>query len=293
MKNSIISVVAGLLWVPLAVSANGDAKDLVTLWRHHFTDVYVPPPQQQMHDVERLIRRQLEAEQPPAASEWAALGLSQHRLAVGERQFVVITEASSRREGRGMIVFAPDVKQGSTFLQIPHGRTDLYTGEIALELMQAHPIAAGIFSTTKRNVKLSGSDRLADMGKVRRSLFVAFTNAVSVLPREAQIVQLHGFAAGKRNGKAAANAKMIVSNGSPHPDDGVRALTRCLRTAFDGDVLLFPTEVDELGGTLNVTVQILEAVATTRFVHIEINKPTRSLLKKSPERRADLMACMG
>jgi len=221
-----------------------------------------------------------------AAAGWAAVDF---RLVKRERWWL-LEESAGRREGRGFF----GVSRGGgcgVLLQAPHGLWDLDTGEIALRLAARAPLAGFALNTLPRmptDHYASGFD-LADLDS---SFFQSVTRGFAHACPHGVVVQLHGFAQGKRRTAAGRQADWIVSGGVDWPAPDARALARCLGGAFDGQAALYPLQVQELGGTANAQGRLLRALGHGRFIHLEIARSQRRALLAEPARLEALAQCL-
>lgn len=209
-----------------------------------------------------------------------------------EREYFLLQESENRREGRGFYVFSVDAANSALVLQAPHGKSDLYTGKIATKLMTEHKIAAGAWNTAPRRFEQNDITVDADMGKHSNSFFAAFTQALGAERKNVTTLQLHGFSGANRNTEAGASADAIISPGVKKSNKLTDKYEACLRQQLDKNVLLYPRDVNELGGTLNISGEILRQYRSHGFIHLEINKGLRGELRKSRKLRAHLITCL-
>lgn len=193
--------------------------------------------------------------------------------------------------GRGLYAYRP----GGFALMIsaPHQFRDLRTGRIAGLLFDELGLEAAAFNTAPRDLRLADGS-LSDLGKLEGSHFNLFHIAFHGIRPASRIVQLHGFAREKRKSTAGRGADVIVSNGTRRPDQSAIEVTQCLRRA--GFMALhYPDEVNELGGTTNVTLaELIGAGAPVgTFLHVETSRELRDKLVVDEGLRFVFGSCLG
>lgn len=221
---------------------------------------------------------QLFADDAPQASTsaWAELGfrLSREQWR-GETVWLLRPETCS---GQGIYMFRPHVRS-RVVLQMPHQFKDLDTGRIGLALSYR----AAAWNSLPRDK--------ADLAHREDSFFHAFSRAFAAQMPHGRLVQLHGFAAGKRATAAARRARIILSAGQRRATPAVTALAACLRRFFPA-VRVYPDEVTELGGTSNAQGALLRASGHDGFVHLEMNRDLRRRLRDDSAQRQYLAQCL-
>lgn len=244
---------------------------------------YREPPPAEVDRARELFRRLLAGSTDADLTEaWAELGFTLRTIKDGGLSFRVLAEASARREGRGFYVF-PSEPRRSLLLQAPHTRGDLHTGEIALALLSRRP-AAVAFSTVPR--------RQIDLAHHGPSYWNALTEAFADVHPRGHVLQLHGFSPAKRQTAIARGLDFIVSNGTDKPDRTLRRYVACLETVFQATGGVYPDDVGELGGTLNLQGQTLERLGHGGFVHLEMNRELRRRLHEAPDQAVLLEQCL-
>ncbi|MBS3733085.1 MAG: hypothetical protein KGY42_09275 [Desulfobacterales bacterium] len=211
---------------------------------------------------------------------WKTLGFRAVRVKQEGREYVAVIEDGAKK-GRGFYLFA-DMPDSRTALMVPHGTKDLQTGKIGVKLMSGGEFVGGAFNTMPRYTESGDRNQKQDMAHAKGTYFVAYTKAFAdVFPR-GRLVQLHGFAKEKRETKAGRKADVIVSSGSAILPPDIYELTDCLRqTQFH--VALYPLEVGELGGTTNISGNVLQIFGHSGFVHFEMSYPLRKKMIGSPQ----------
>jgi hypothetical protein len=108
---------------------------------------------------------------------------------------------------------------------------------------------------------------------------------------DGQLLQLHGFTADKRKTPAGRQADMILSSGTRFPSFSLIQIRACLQEHLAGNIFLFPYDVEELGGTLNVIGDLMRSLGHPGFVHVEMGKPLRDLLRTDQTARKIVIRC--
>ncbi len=255
-------------------------------------DRYRPLGAAELREAEALFKEIFTAarlDERRLAAGWARLGYGLTEVPAAGGGWVGLVDVSGSCRGQGLYLVnrRPD---GPLVLLAPHAYHDLYTGEIAGGLLR-DDIALLAWNTAKRRLRGPGGV-LADLAKRRDSLFDALTRALLETRPRGRLIQLHGFAAGKRRTAAGAGAAVIVSGGSRWPTPAVEEVAGCLRSHIDGPVLVYPHQVGELGATTNAQGQTLRSLGHEGFVHLELNRSTREALRASPAARAAFSDCL-
>jgi hypothetical protein len=175
---------------------------------------------------------------------------------------------------------------------VPHGMKDYKTGRIGLRLFQEGGFSAGAWNTAPRYRKGGGARTDWDLAHLEDTFFTAFTRAFARARPAGRLIQVHGFAAEKRDTEAGASADLIVSPGGHALPPGFLALARCLEGSLALAVRVYPLEVRELGGTTNVSGRILRSLGHDGFVHLELAYPVRKRLLRDAPLRRDLIRCL-
>lgn len=247
---------------------------------------YLAPGKEEMGRAEALFMRLARGATPAeVAAEAEALEMDIARTG----SLVVVRESAAARRGRGFFVFRREA--GPDGLLVPHGFMDAMTRDIGAKLFEEGSFSAAAWNTVPRAYR-RGNERVhADLAHLPDSWFNAFARAVARSWPDGRILQLHGFAPSKRKNATAAEADMIISNGTRTPDEALRRSQRCLNGRL-GKVLLYPTDIRELGGTTNAQGITLRAHGYEGFVHIEASRALRQRLKDSAAARAILLECL-
>lgn len=118
----------------------------------------------------------------------------------------------------------------------------------------------------------------ADLTHLKQSLFTALAEAMKQLKRAGRIIQIHGFAAEKRQTVTAQQADVILSNGTAYPFPFMHKIQICLRDNAKILARLYGRDVFELGATTNQVAKRLKTRSdqfNTQFLHIELSDALR------------------
>ncbi len=204
-----------------------------------------------------------------------------------------LAEPNGTCTGRGAYLFRTDPASIPVALTAPHRGADRLTGELAGALFEEHPFAAAAWNSAPRR---GGEDcpHSGDIARLPTHYLTAFSLAFAQRHPLGRVIQLHGFDHARRNSLAAAEAGMILSDGSRDPSERLLDLADCLTGAFpDTKVAVFPIASDELGATTNAQGRALRAAGFTGFSHLELSESMRRRLMRNAEDRARLAACFG
>lgn len=203
---------------------------------------------------------------------------------------VLFREDERHHAGRGEYVIRNNERAEPLLIAAPHRGADRFTGTLAqLIFSETDAAAAGWNSAPRRG--LFGERN--DVAKLRRHPFTAFALAFAATYPNGRVVQLHGFDPERRRTKAAQSASVILSGGSAHPPQAVASVSSCLqRNNGMGQVMVYPTDVDELGATQNAQGQALREVGFAGFVHVELSLALRRQLVNHAELRKQFAGCL-
>jgi hypothetical protein len=245
---------------------------------------YRPPNATEIQEAEALFRRTFQGEQSQALqTAWQTQGFTMRTLTVGNTAFTVVQEDDNKRTGRGFYVFR-QTDALPIMLQAPHSFNDEYTGQIVRRLLlEGHYKAAG-WNTVSRHQ--------ADMAHIDNTLFQAFGRAFAKQYSTGTIVQLHGFAQGKRKSAKGKTADMILSATTRSPSQRLLEMGNCFKSQLTGFVVrIYPNEISELGGTTNSNAKDLRGWGFNSFLHVELSKPLREKLRNDKAVRQKLSVC--
>lgn len=253
---------------------------------------YSAPAAPELKQAETLFQRCLvQCGDAQTVEQWRQLGFEVIQAVHGGRPLVLIREQGDARRGRGFYAFRPG-SSSTTALQAPHSFKDEHTRQILLGLMAEGDFRAAAWNTVARNYVADGVSVDADMAHLQDTYFLAFSRAVARQFPSGKLVQLHGFSKAKRTSEAGAGADIIISSGSKQQGPLLLAAGARLKQANFGTVLLYPTEVNELGATTNTTGMALRALGHAGFLHLEMNESTRLAILNRPAVRASLIKCL-
>lgn len=283
---------AGLLLVLggfMAAPSYAGSDPLEWLERAWGAQEYVPPTASELEQAEEIFF-QLMRQRDPASTglDFAEIGYELHPL--GKELFVLAERADSKK-GRGLFLF----RSGSRLrlgLQAPHARADLHTGRILLKMLLDQPIATGALNTISRNAPIAEQGGVADMAHLDGTFFTAYSSAFARVHPKGRVVQIHGFAPGKRRTDAGRRSEAIVSSGERRPSLDAISIRECLNYRYIDAVSLYPINVFELGGETNTIGNMLRARGFFGFVHLELAPRPRQQLRRNPAARTDFMHCI-
>ena len=195
-----------------------------------------------------------------------------------------VREAPGRATGKGFYTIA---QHGApVLLQAPHRDEDVGTGTIVAQLMEEHDFKAAAWNTIPRWYDGVSGRVDADLAHIEVSHFNAFGLAFARVFPEGRVVQIHGFSREKRSTASGRSASIIVSSGTKLAGFAARMIADCLASTLTAEtVLLYPTQVRELGATTNTNAQALRANGFHNFVHIELSREMRDALVADPDLR--------
>ncbi|MBM3302255.1 MAG: hypothetical protein FJY85_20170 [Deltaproteobacteria bacterium] len=241
--------------------------------------------------VEKLFIQVLKGDRSaPVAADWTKLGVRMIRSTHNGRDFTVLIEDETHKYGRGFFVF-PQKPQQTIGLFAPHRFTDEMTGTIALSMALENSFTVIAWNTVKRSGGGEPPDYW-DLGKLRHTYFVALTRAFARAFPNGYHVQIHGYETEKRRTAAGDQSDAIVSSGANHPRGEILLLRDCLQGKGFGRILVYPTDVKELGATKNISGIVLREMGYRGFVHIEMNVELRKRLKDEGEARRIFAECL-
>ena len=273
--------------------ALAEVTTLETQWRNSQSPTYQAPSAAELAQAEQLFQRTFtRTTDATLAADWAVLGFQWERVDVNGRTFTVLRERPDQLQGRGFYAFSA-AADGAPILQAPHPLSDRHTGVIALRLFESGSFTAGAWSTAPRRYETDDDQVVnADMAHLPESYWIAFSRAAVRSRPASAVIQWHGFASEKRKTAAGRQAGAIVSAGQQQPTRSAVQTARCLDAVFAEPVLLYPDQIKELGGTTNQIGQVMRALGSTGFVHIELARPLREQLRVNFELQHQLGRCL-
>jgi hypothetical protein len=213
------------------------------------------------------------------------------RMKEGEEEFILLVEKEAYKRGRGFYLFRQS-NYKKLAIQSPHSVSDLYTGEITLELALEGRIVSAAWNTVPRSFIHDEKSESTDLAHLKDNYFAAYARAFARAYPSGNLIQLHGFTKEKRKSKTGSEPDIIVSSGSKAPGRRAEQIDRCLQKSISGTVSLYPVEIDELGGSTNTTGIALRNMGYYSFIHIELSKPMRLLLKNDKKVRTSFRGCI-
>ena len=289
----IASVLAFFITTPSSAELEGSL--LEEHWRS--SRVFDPTelPEGEIERVELLFARSLDhAMDPQTEQAWRELGFETESLRMRDDLCHLLFERHDSRRGRGMFLLCPTRFRSSTLL-IPHGFHDRFTAEIGMLFATEGRFRAVAWNTTPRNV-LENDEATStshDAAHAEESYFTGLARAASVLGLRGPMVQLHGFAPYLRSTEAGRSARAILSSGTSVPHKSTLAASECLGRDLGEHLLVYPTEVNELGGTLNRVAAVLRDWGRRDFLHLELSFALRRRLLEDTAARQAMIECIG
>lgn len=212
------------------------------------------------------------------ASAWSSLGLNLVQAQHNGSHFIVLMEDANQKRGRGLYIFRPIADQ-KRYLVIPHRYTDEDTGDIGLQFFLEGTFSLAAWNTARRYPKGEPSNETCDLARLPRTYLTALTRAMAQIFPEAYQIQIHGFERAKRKSQAGKSADIIISAADNNPRQEILDLGRRLSDGHFGSVRIYPLNINELGGTVNICGQLLRTMGRKTFVHIELSHEIRQQLK--------------
>lgn len=220
----------------------------------------------------------------------AALGLEPRR---DEPQLpgVLLAEPQGECFGRGSYLLR-EAGGLPLALTAPHRGSDRHTGTLAAALYLETGAAAATWNSAPRRASQTCPAAL-DLAREPLHPFTAFALAFAERFPTGRVVQLHGFDGARRQGLAASEAAVIVSDGTDRPSEALLDLADCLSLALaPRAVLVYPFETRELGALSNAQGQTLRAAGFDGFVHLEMSAALRAELVADAGLRGRLGDCL-
>ncbi|MEO9702212.1 hypothetical protein [Marinobacter alexandrii] len=192
-----------------------------------------------------------------------------------EEGLVMLTDRHSKGLGHYLFRLDSDLE---LMLQAPHQFYDRHTGQLAIDLFLESKARVLALNSAHRRLKINDRTGNADMAHLEGTAFGSLTRAFGLSRAGGVVVQLHGFAAGKRTSEAGRDADIIVSSGQRWLQPVAERFSACLSEVGRWNVLRFPVDVGELGGTTNTQGVALRHLGNNRFVHLELSRDLREKL---------------
>lgn len=203
----------------------------------------------------------------------------------------LVSEPAGQCRGRGVYLLRSDADRPLA-ITAPHRGSDRHTGTLAAQIFLESGAAAAAWNSAPRTPSAACPHAL-DLAKASKHPFTAFALAFARRHKDGLVVQLHGFDRRKRAEAAAADAAVIVSNGTMTPDPGLLALADCLSVALaPAPVLVFPYEASELGALTNAQGAALRQAGLGGFAHLELSLDLRQRLVGDEDLRTRFTGCL-
>ena len=203
-------------------------------------------------------------------------------------KFIALRDRQKR--GWGEFVWKKSRSRNEIWLQAPHAEYDKWSGAIALSmLLESQYIVGYASSSAPRYSSKNYGD--SDLAHAELSFFRDFNIQLLRSNPQSRIVQIHGFEKAKRMSENASTADIIVSNGTSRPSNYAKRVTGCL-TSMGLNAKLFAVDVDELGGTTNISARDARQAKHKRFLHLELSEAIRLQLKDDQYLRKGFIQCL-
>ncbi|WP_462155123.1 hypothetical protein [Pseudoalteromonas piscicida] len=190
----------------------------------------------------------------------------------------------SQSDSHGEVTYAP--KHQPCVVSVPHRFHDKHTLTIGEHIFQ-HSCQV-LLNNTKHRYDNNETGKTYDYAKqphnIHTSAIVSFTS----LHPTAKVFQIHGFSQKKRKTDAGKLSEIILSQGKTN-DDSLWKLKSCL-VEQGYRALIYPQEVQELGGTQNIMHQL--ALPEYSFIHIELSYQTRKQLINNNQQLEQFTKCV-
>jgi len=291
-------IVAWVLALNPEAMAKGMTLHLAQEWRRarHRARWRSPSPQQRdlLREAARYAMR--------AAADCSAAHEQELRRRLNYSSFELVTlkadgakvwllrEVSRARHGGGLYAFRCGAAR-PWLLQAPHAFFDVGSGLLVRKLFMESGARAAFWNTVHRYRALPGErreDRVhpADVAHQFGSLFHAVTmGAATASTKDAplKVIQVHG------SDLSRERFDVVVSYGQRRP------LAAALGVALGpslGRVAVYGRDMHRLGGTTNVQGIALRRAGVGHFLHLELSRPAREILKKRRKKRAGLISAL-
>lgn len=211
---------------------------------------------------------------------WQNIGLKLSYIQEKNQTYAVISECDGKT-GHGLYVIKMN-NDSSHVLQAPHRPSDKLTHKIIFQLFTEGNYAAAAWNNIGRHV--------IDLGKESRSYYNAFSKAISLTYQKPVIVQLHAFDGAVHE----IDDDMILSAAKSSAPLWLSAAGNCLRDNIaDFKLLVYPTDIHELGGTLNINAEnFYQNNINGHFYHVETSKIFRKTMLADKKLRNQLSQCL-
>jgi hypothetical protein len=277
---------------------NQPETSLYRTWRSYRSESYVHPSASELKDASGFFSSLFEVvfkadnNTQKLTKQINQINLNSH-FTVVEKDFLnetlfIVSEHKAHRSGSGFYVFR---KNGNgVMLQAPHAFKDLNSGSLAIKLMQEGNYSGLALNTVPRKYKTISKEVDADVAHLSSSFFMAASIEFSRHFPQGQIIQLHGYNSDRR--EETKNTSMIISPGSKSLMSPIIRQQSCLMQNLTPKVLVYPKDINLLGGTTNTIGQALRNFGYTGFRHFEMSLPLRKRMLKSRKSRDIFSQCI-
>lgn len=208
----------------------------------------------------------------------------------------VLLAASKPDLGWGVWGYNP-ASEYKLFLQAPHRFFDIDTAVIAEVAWRDNMAQLYMLNSVHRNAGKKQDPRAnSDISNARRSALLAASEAWLAVNPAGTIAQLHGFAKSKRSTVQGRQADIILSHGTRErflPGTRLQEVQACLANLLNVQVLRYPEETGELGGTKNNVASAMRRWGKSeQFIHVEMSRGVRAMLAADPEKAQQALRCI-
>ncbi|MEK0161138.1 hypothetical protein WLQ65_18680 [Pseudoalteromonas piscicida] len=212
--------------------------------------------------------------QPVALNGW--------QLTHQAEQFTLTPKSQS--EAHGEVFYKP--KHWPCVVSVPHRFHDKHTLTIGEHIFQ-HSCQV-LLNNTKHRYDGNDTAKTYDYAKQLHNIHTSAVVGFTSLHPTAKVFQIHGFSQKKRKTDAGKLSEIILSQGKTN-DDSLWKLKSCL-VKQGYRALIYPQEVQELGGTQNIMHQL--ALPEYSFIHIELSYQTRKQLINNNQQLEQFTKCV-
>lgn len=290
LLSLVVSLVMILSSLPDAHAASIDELYKASAGNEEF----VAPDSKELETAEELFVQTIKGAVPTAQlkKRWHDLRFDLVEIDESGKSWIILKEQERYRTGRGFYLIHKN-SQSANLLQMPHRFHDRMTGEIGVAMIRSGGFAIGAWNSVPRWRFRDGVKIESDLAHRDNSYLTALTSAFLRLHPAGAIIQLHGYEVTKRKQAEARDSDAIISSGSRSVNRRVRTAAACIRQNSNLQVLIYPEDVRELGGTTNSIGRLASKSGNHGFVHLELSDAYRKKLVADRNEQDRLGACLG
>ena len=288
IRSCFPHVLIALATLPgFAMTTLANTSDTLSKAQPYFeqSEHYRSVDSQTLRELESLFSEWLSVDKPADAKDHEKNGFGVTQL---PDDILLLSDVENR--GWGHFLHAPQ-RSSSVLLQAPHQFYDLRTGEIAVALFEQG--AGKTLAMNSAHRYSNGKDAPhTDWAHLPSAPLNAFTRASLNADPTSIVVQVHGYAETKRRSQAGRQSDVIISSGQRWPHPTMLNLAECLQKNTDWNVLRYPQDIGELGGTTNVQGRLMNSLGNPRFIHLELSSELREALTQDEASLQVLAECI-